>query len=198
MIQRLLHLIYQQKNLHPFLLLTQKSTLPVYVTQACLIYSHIICQPKQLPHFLLLNQISSLPVEVPQGFHHYSHLTYKWGSLSQLYHIHQVPLPVEIPTHSRNNKHQSNSLKLFPLNKSSQVFHHHSFLITHHWYLFWILIFLPVLSPVTFQVLIPKIYSSLLIHMLYPNIHLQDPISCHLLFQRHLPPSNLSSIKPSK
>ena len=97
--------------------------------------------------------------------------------------MNQVTLPVDIPPHSCQIKHQRNPLPLYPPNNSPQVFHQHHLLRTNHWSLFWLLLILPVFSPVPFPVLVPQIYSSLKIHMYYTALLLQDLISCHLLFQ---------------
>ena len=99
--QKLLHLSYQQKNLHQFFIMTQKSTLPVEIPQASIIYSRLSCENNNLPHFLLLNQISTLLVDISQAFHILSHLTSYWRSLTRLHHVHQVTVSVEIPPHSR-------------------------------------------------------------------------------------------------
>ena len=129
--QKIIQLSYQQNNLYPFLVLIQKSTLPVDITQDCLIYSHMRFQQKNLPHFLLLNQMSTLPGHIPEILHIYSHIAYQWRRLYQLYHLHQVTLPVDIPPLPHQNKHQSNPL-MFPLpNNSPQVFHRHSIIRTH-------------------------------------------------------------------
>ena len=53
--------------------------------------------------------MSTLPVETPQPHHLRSHLTVQWCSLSQLQHIHQEPLPVEI----RYQSHQKQTQKEF-------------------------------------------------------------------------------------
>ena len=129
--QKLLYLSYQQKNLHQILILTQKSILPVDIPQDFLIYSHLSYQQNNLTEFLLLNHMSTLPVEIPQCCHLYSHLKSHWRSISQLYHLHQVTLPVDITPHPHQNKHQRNPLKLFSPNKITQVFHHQYLLRTH-------------------------------------------------------------------
>ena len=65
-----------------------------------------------------MNQMSTLPVDIPQDCHTYSHLTSHWRSLSQIHHLHQVPLPVDIPPQYNQIKHQRNPLILSPSNKS--------------------------------------------------------------------------------
>ena len=97
--------------------------------------------------------------------------------------MNKVNLPMDTPHHYHMRKHQRNLLTLSPPLKSTQVFHHHPFLRTHQWNLFWILLLIPVFLSSLFPVLINQIYSSLLIHIYYPALHLQDLISWHILSQ---------------
>ena len=118
--------------------------------------------------------MSTIPVDITKTYNIYSNLKYQWWSLSKLHNIHLLTLPVDIPPHYHQKKHQSNLLTLSPQNKGSQIYHQHSL---------WLLLLLHVFHPVPLQVLVYQIYSSILIHMYYPNINLQDPISYHPLFQ---------------
>ena len=79
---------------------------------------------------MFLNQISTLPVEIPQDFHIYSHLKLNRISLSQLHHLHQLTLPVDIPPQYHKIKNQSKPLPLSSQKKIPQVLHHHYLLIT--------------------------------------------------------------------
>ena len=135
--------------------------LPVYIPQ----YHHLTS------HFIHHQEKILKSLQTPH------HLTCLERSLTQLHILTQVILPVKIHPHSNQSKNQRNPLPLSPLNKSPQFLHHHCLLITHHWYLFWILLLLPVLSPVSLHVLIIQIYFSIMIHMYYPTLHLQEPIS---------------------
>ena len=142
----------------------------------------MISHQKNLPHLFFLNQISTLPVKITQAYHRLYHITSQWLSISQLHHLQKVTLPEDIPPHYHQNKNKSNSLTLSPHNKSPQIYHHYSL---------WILRMIPMLSPVPSQVAVPvpfqvpvtQIYSTILFHMKYPNIHFQDPISYQPFFQ---------------
>ena len=111
-LQNVLQLNYIHNNSHQFLIPPKQNTLPVEITQACLLYFHLIRNHKNLPNLFFRHQISTLPVDIPLDYHLWSHLTYQWWSLPQLHHQHQVTLPVDIHTHSNQNKHYSNSLTL--------------------------------------------------------------------------------------
>ena len=90
------------------------------------VYYHMSGQQNNLPHLLFINQISTIPIDTPQTCNLCYHLKYQWWSLYKLHHIHQLTLPVEIPPHSHQNKHQINLLKLSLQNKGSQIYHQHS------------------------------------------------------------------------
>ena len=125
--QNLIQLSYLQKTLHQYLPPTQKYTLPMYIPQDCLIYPHLIRNQNNLPHFVFLNQISTLPVDIHQAYHIWSHLTTRWCSLSQLHHLHQFSIPLDICTHSHQYKHKINTFKLYPQHKIPHISHHRYF-----------------------------------------------------------------------
>ena len=140
----LLQLNYLQKTLHQSSLPTQKYTLTMYIPQDCLICPHMSIHQKHLPHFLFLNQISNLPVDIHQAYHLLSCMITLWCSLSQLHHLHQFTIPVDIRTHSHQYKHKINTFKLYPQHKIPHISHHRYFRL---------LLMLTLLYPVTFQVL---------------------------------------------
>ena len=122
----------------------------------CLIYTDLISHQKKLSHFLFLHKIPTIPVDIPQAYHLISYLETQWWSISQLHRIHQFTLPVEINFHSHQSKNKSDSLKFSPQHNSPPLSHYNSL---------WILILLPVLYLVPFQVMGTQIYSLLLSHM---------------------------------
>ena len=89
-----------------------------------------------------------LPVGFLQYFHQNPHFRHRqdhiFQSLQKTHHLlclqgriihlcllNQLTLPVYIPTHSHQRKNHRNPLPMSPPNKSPQVCHHHSLLITH-------------------------------------------------------------------
>ena len=100
-------------------------------------------------------QLSTIPVDIPQYYHLRSHLTTQWWILSQIHHIHQVTLPIDIHPHSHQNKNKINSLTLSPQHNIPHIYHHH---------FLWILLMLPVFFPVSYQILVPVPFQVLFPH----------------------------------
>ena len=105
-------------------------------------------------------------------------------SQTSLHLLNPVTLSADIPFHYNLIKHQRNLPPLSSPINSPYVCNHNYLLRIHPWNFYWLLLLLPVLSPMPFPVLVPQIYFSILIHMYYPVFRVQDPISCFILFQK--------------
>ena len=68
----------------------------------------------------------------------------------------EITLPVDIPNHSCQKEYRRNPLTLSPNDKTPNIYHHHSL---------WILLLIPVLYQVPFQVMVHQIHSSIMIHL---------------------------------